>query len=66
MELLVLYSLLVGVKIIILNFLLDPAVLEVIPQQDFINYLIISIVLVAYPLAILWSFIGGWDGSLKL
>jgi hypothetical protein len=66
MEQLVLDSLLVGVIIIILNFLLDLVVLGVMPQQDFINYFITSTVLIAYPLAILRSLIDGWLGSLKL
>lgn len=59
-------SLLIGVIITILNFLLDFGVLGVMLQQDFVNYLLTSTVLIAYPLAILWSLIGGWLGSLKL
>ncbi len=59
-------SLLMCDTIIILAFLLDLAVLGVMPQQDFINYLINSTVLIAYSLAILWSRIGGWLGLLKL
>jgi hypothetical protein len=59
-------SLLIGVIITVLNFLLDFGVLGVMLQQDFVNYLLTSTVLIAYPLAILWSLIGGWLGSLKL
>jgi hypothetical protein len=59
-------SALIGIIIMILNFLLDFGVLGVMLQQDFVNYLLTSTVLIAYPLAILWSLIGGWLGSLKL
>ena len=59
-------SLLVGIIITALNFLLDFGVLGVMLQQDFVNYLLTSTVLVAYPLVILWSLIGGWLGSKKL
>jgi hypothetical protein len=59
-------SVLIGIIIMILNFLLDFGVLGVMLQQDFVNYLLTSTVLIAYPLAILWSLIGGWLGSLKL
>jgi hypothetical protein len=59
-------SLLIGLIIMILNFLLDFAILGVMLQQDFVNYLLTSTVLIVYPLAILWSLIGGWLGSLKL
>ncbi len=59
-------SLLIGIIIMILNFLLDFGVLGVMLQQDFVNYLLTSTVLVAYPLTILWSLIGGWLGSKKL
>jgi len=59
-------SLLIGIIIMILNFLLDFGVLGVMLQQDFVNYLLSSTVLIAYPLSILWSLIGGWLGSLKL
>ena len=58
--------LLIGLRITILNFVLDFGVLGVMLQQDFVNYLLTSTVLIAYPLAILWSLIGGWLGSLKL
>jgi len=59
-------SFLIGLIIMILNFLLDFAILGVMLQQDFVNYLLTSTVLIVYPLAILWSLIGGWLGSLKL
>jgi hypothetical protein len=59
-------SLLIGLIIMILNFLLDFGVLGVMLQLDFINYLLTSTVLIVYPLAVLWSLIGGWLGSLKL
>jgi hypothetical protein len=59
-------SLLIGLIIMILNFLLDFTILGVMLQQDFVNYLLTSTVLIVYPLAILWSLIGGWLGSLKL
>ncbi|MFX1521036.1 MAG: hypothetical protein ACFFCD_14055 [Promethearchaeota archaeon] len=59
-------SFLIGITIMLLNFLLDFAILGVMLQQDFVNYLLTSTVLIAYPLAILWSLIGGWLGSLKL
>jgi len=59
-------SILIGLIIMILNFLLDFGVLGVMFQLDFVNYLLTSTVLIAYPLAILLSLIGGWLGSLKL
>jgi hypothetical protein len=58
-------ALLIGVIIMLLNFLLDFAILGVMLQQDFVNYLLTSTVLIVYPLAILWSLVGGWLGSLK-
>jgi len=58
-------ALVIGVIIMLLNFLLDYAILGVMLQQDFVNYLLTSTVLIAYPLAILWSLIGGFLGSLK-
>ena len=58
-------ALLIGVIIMLLNFLLDFAILGVMLQQDFVNYLLTSTVLIVYPLAILWSLFGGWLGSLK-
>ena len=59
-------SFLIGLIIMILNFLLDFAILGVMLQQNFVDYLLTSTVLIVYPLAILWSLIGGWLGSLKL
>ena len=59
-------SILIGLISMILNFLLDFGVLGVMFQLDFVNYLLTSTVLIAYPLAILLSLIGGWLGSLKL
>jgi hypothetical protein len=59
-------SFLIGALIMIINFLLDYGVLGVMLQQDFVNYLLTSTVLIVYPLAILWSLVGGWLGSLKL
>lgn len=58
-------ALVIGVIIMLLNFLLDFAILGVMLQQDFVNYLLTSTVLIVYPLAILWSLVGGWLGSLK-